>query len=410
MHRKRMTIIISKQTHMLPKKLLLLLLLTGCISILRAQQNPQLDSLRSKIESVILDPNVLTGTKFKTIENLILNEPGVYNEIWARVYNNFRKKDDRFILKNLKIDFKTFQATDSNKTSLGFSYKYDYDINKKKQSDYERTEFIAKINAEGNIAFKKELNPMDFQSAKLNMGSSGFFGGTVNKSDSKLITKLNAINQQLAAIDDEDELARSPLWDELTSAMGITNQYHYDFAATGGWEGKQDFKTSQLTYGAQLRFTAKSYSDKNALAQLNLIDYPFALIRYLTGTSKSVNPYGAALPIVTLGIDIVNPQKDTLRKSLTQNDKSFTRFRVEANFRTLIADINNTTLYFNAAYRYFRELNAPAMIKAAGLQQYSYFSMSVTAADNYFFSYAYGKLPFDRTNNAMYSLGFKFNL
>jgi hypothetical protein len=393
------------------KKWIFLLLTCSLVIEISGQNISSIKDLKDKIAATV--PMLVEGlgnTNYKTLENLILNDPELYNEIWGRVYNSIRPKKDQLLFKNLKIHFKTFQATDSNKTSLGLSYKWDYEINKKKNTDYERSEFIAKINLRGNIAFKKQLNPVDFQSAKLEIGTNGFRGGTVNRSTAAITTELNKINQQLAAIEDEDELANSKLWNELTKAMGITNQYHYNFSAVGGWEGSQDFSKSQVTYGGQLRFSAKSYADKNMLAQLNILDYPFALIRYITGTDRSLSPYGATLPVVTLGVDMVKPTKDTVRRSFAGNKNQFARFRFEVGFRTFLLNVNNVPLHFNSAFRYFREINAPTMIKAAGLNQSSFFTFSVTGADTYFVSYSYGKLPFDRTNNAIYEMGFKFNL
>lgn len=378
---------------------------------IKAQNITSVKELKDKIAATSpLFATGLEGSKFKTLANLVLNDPGVYNEVWGRVYNSIREKPDRLLFKNLKIKFKTFQGNDSNRTSLGFSYKWDYEINKKKNTDYERSEFITKINLDGNIAFKKSLNPQDFQSAKLVIGKNGFLGGTVNKVSTDITRELNKINQKLLAIDDEDELANSELWNEITRAMGIKNQYHYNFSVTGGWEGSQDFSKSQITYGGELRFGAKSYADKNLLAQLNILDYPFALIRYITGTDKSLGPYGAALPLITLGVDMVKPAKDTVRKQLTGDMNQFARFRFEAGFRTLLLNINSITLHFNAAYRYFNEINPSAAVKKAGLSRSSFFTFSVTGANTYFISYSYGKLPFDRTDNAIYEMGFRFNL
>lgn len=389
-----------------------LFLIAFCLfgAFVSAQTVADLQKLKTKVGNVLALEEGVKKSKYGSIENLLLNEPGIYNEIWNRVYNSFREKDDRFLFKNLKLDFKTFQSDDSSRATLGFSYKWNYEINKKKNTDYERSEFLAKINAEGNIAFKKELNPLDLQSVKLEIGTSGFLGGTVNKSDSALVKELNKINQELATIDDEDELASSSLWNKITAAMGIRNQYHYNFSAVGGWEGSQDFTRSQFTYGAMLRFSAKSYSDKNPLSQLNILDYPFALIRFISGTDKTLNPYGAALPIVTMGIDMVNPMKDSVRNVLTGNMNPYARFRFETGFRTLLADLGKTTLHFNAAYRFFSEISPKEVVKAANLQHSSYFSFSVTASDTYFISYSYGKLPFDRTDNAIYEMGFKINL
>ncbi|MEO6252733.1 MAG: hypothetical protein ABIO79_05480 [Ferruginibacter sp.] len=133
-------------------------------------------------------------------------------------------------------------------------------------------------------------------------------------------------------------------------------------------------------------------------------------IRYITRTDKTLSPYGAALPVITLGIDMVKPTQYTVRRSFTGTEKQFARFRFEAGFRTLLLNINNVPLHFNTAFRYFREINAPSVIKAAALNRSSFFTCSVTGADTYFVSFSYGKLPFDRTNNAIYEMGFKFNL
>ena len=107
---------------------------------------------------------------------------------------------------------------------------------------------------------------------------------------------------------------------------------------------------------------------------------------------------------------MVKPTKDTVRKLLTTTNKQFARFRFEAGFRTLLLNTNNVTLHFNAAYRFFNELNAPSAVKAAKLDRSSFFTFSLTGADTYFISYSYGKLPFDRTDNAIYEMGFKFKL
>ncbi len=389
------------------KRILLIFLCMLCIDLSLKAQETILSNLGEAINNLkLLVPS--EKSKFKTAADLLLNDPGVYNELWGKVYNSLRETN-KLVFKNLKIDFKTFQGSDSNKTSLGFSYNWDYDINRKKNTDFERSGFTAKMSVSGNVAVKTDLNPKDFQKANLVLGKYGFLGGTMNKLDKETIKKLNLIKQRLANIDDKEALAKSPLWNEVTKAMGIKNHYHYDFSLVGGWEGSQDFSKSQITYGTQIRFSAKSYSDNNPLSQYNILDYPFALIRYLTGKDATITPYGATLPIITAGIEMVKPTKDSVRKKLLGNENQFTRFRFEAGFRTLLAEINDKKLHFNAAYRFFTELNAPAAIKTAKLNKFSYFTFSITGDDTYFVSYSYGNLPFDRSANAVYELGFKTN-
>ena len=89
------------------------------------------------------------------------------------------------------------------------------------------------------------------------------------------------------------------------------------------------------------------------------------------------------------------------------NENQFARFRFEAGFRTLLAQVSNVRIHFNAAYRFFKELNANAAIKTAKLDSFSYFTFSITGDETYFFSYSYGNLPFDRSANAVYEIGFK---
>jgi hypothetical protein len=394
------------------KKYLITIIILMTFSLLIIAQDKQITALnevKDKVTSTI-DSAAVADSKFKNFTDLILNDPSLYNELWGKVYNSLHDKGKENVFKNLKIQFKTFQANDSSKTSLGFAYNWDIYLDRKINSEYERSGFNVHINTSGNIAFKKQYNPSDFQQAKLLFTKYGFWGGTVAAQDSEMIQKLTEISLKLAEINDEKELHDSPLWNELTSAIQIRNHYYMDFSASAGWEGTQDFSKKQLTYGAQLMLSAKSYANKNILSQLNFPDYPFALIRFLTGTDATIEPYGAALPIITLGIDIVKPTDDKERMEILRNEDQFTRFRFETGFRTLVASIQDVSLYFNAAYRFFKEFNAPLLIKQARLNQFSYFTCSLSGADTYFVSYSRGKLPFDRSDNAIYEIGFKLNL
>ena len=73
----------------------------------------------------------------------------------------------------------------------------------------------------------------------------------------------------------------------------------------------------------------------------------------------------------------------------------YTRFHFETGFRTLLADIGDQTIFFNAGFRYYKESNAPAAVKAVKLDKFSYFVASITSNSGLFVSYSNGKLPFD---------------
>ena len=93
------------------------------------------------------------GSKYKSVADLILNDPGLYNKLWGRVYNHIREKDQRNLMKNLQVQFKTFESTDSNVLSLGFAYNWDIDLQGQKETSYQRRGFTVKINTSGNVAF-----------------------------------------------------------------------------------------------------------------------------------------------------------------------------------------------------------------------------------------------------------------
>ena len=156
------------------KKIYFIILLCSVICKTNAQDSTiqNINDLKSKLTvfSAFLDKE-----KYKEVADLILNDPKLYNDIWNKVYNSLRNKENQPVLKNLKLQFKTFQASDSNKSSLGFAYDWNYDINRKKNSDYERSGLEVRLRTNGNIAFKKEVNPINFQEGKFIMGKYAFF-------------------------------------------------------------------------------------------------------------------------------------------------------------------------------------------------------------------------------------------
>lgn len=350
---------------------------------------------------------LLSDSSFNSIKDKLFKDPELFNSTWQRVLDLTQKSRLDF-LKDLNVQFKTFEATDSNKVSLGFSYDWDFSFTKKEMAPEKNSELDFKLSAFGNVAFNKELNPADFLSTRLVFSRQSYGGGFVNKPAKELKDSLTAIKMRLAAIDDDEEVKRSPLWGELMNHFKPRNHYYFDINVSAGLESNQDFTQKQWAYGAQAAFSVKSYSDDNPLSQLNIFDYPFALIRKLTGTDAELTPYGASFPVFMAGIDMITPDRDEVRKTLTGDLNSFPRFRFEAGFRTLMAELADLTIYFNADFRIYQEFGAPAEIKDAGLDQFVYFTSSLTSNKGFFVSYSNGKLPFDAQANGIYELGFNF--
>src|SRR5690242_17733092 len=110
-----MKIMNSKNTVM--KKIYFIILLCSVICKTNAQDSTikNLKDIKSKLS---VFASFLDKEKYKEVADMILNDPKLYNDIWNKVYNSLRNKENQPVFKNLKLQFKTFQASDSNKSSL----------------------------------------------------------------------------------------------------------------------------------------------------------------------------------------------------------------------------------------------------------------------------------------------------
>ena len=82
------------------KQLFCLLLLGPACFLAEAQTTTTVKELKEKLGAL---PLAVEETKYKSLANLVLNDPRIYNGIWNKVYNSIRDKKDQPLLKNLKI-------------------------------------------------------------------------------------------------------------------------------------------------------------------------------------------------------------------------------------------------------------------------------------------------------------------
>jgi hypothetical protein len=153
---------------------------------------------------------------------------------------------------------------------------------------------------------------------------------------------------------------------------------------------------------------AKAWDNSNALAKLNILDYPFALIRLLTQTDKKFTVYGSTLPTAQVVFCYVVPQNDTIRENIVGNLDPFPRLNFEIGFRTVVSRIRSESIFFNADFRYYYEFGAHNGIIDAEMDKHMYFVMALQSSTGFYASYAYGKLPFDARNDEVYAIGFNF--
>ncbi|MDJ1498910.1 hypothetical protein QNI19_38640 [Cytophagaceae bacterium DM2B3-1] len=388
-----------------------LFIIITCFSFLASYSqsisNHQLNQIIS-----ILKTQGKSDEEIKNVVNGIINNPDLYNGLWKEFIEQAYKSDSTKwkFLKDLNIQFKTFQATDNAPTALGFTYDFDFDYAYFKESnDHKfRLENSFGFSAKGNVAFNQKLNPTDFLETKVNYNLSGFSGGIIKAPDTTIYSRLNATEDALILINDMQSKEAVTLWEEFGRNLYMSNQYYRALSPKFSLESNQDFSKIQWTPGLAIDLGAKAWDKNTTLSKINIFDYPFALLRWIVGTDKSFTPYGSTIPTIQFVADYVVPSNDTVRENLVGNTKPYPRIKFETGFRTFISRIKKDNIFFNANFRYYEEINAPNVIKKAKLNSQTYFVMALQSTSGFYVSYANGKLPFDAKNDEVYSIGFNY--
>lgn len=318
-----------------------------------------------------------------------------------------RALDDR--LGALTVEFKTFEVAGADRDGLGFSYRYRKDIARSAfdTDNVDLTGYAASLEAEGNVAFEPDINPRDFLLADATFGWFGSYGGVRGRLDPAAAERLGTM---------VDAIALSPLPPSQNPqaqeafdiiAGQLSTQVFLSLALNVALESDQAFGQKQYTFGGSFGVDVKPWNPSSTLAQLNIFDWPFALLRYLTNADPEIRPRGSAFPSLLISLDYVDPQDDSLRVALSELDP-FPRLALEAGYRTIAARSAAGPVYFESNLRLYRELGASSAIEAAGFDALAYFVAALTLENGMFVSYSTGRLPFDRLDEHVYELGFRY--
>ncbi len=309
------------------------------------------------------------------------------------------------------LNLKLYTATTSDGTqSLGLSYTLTKDLKRFffTKSNSLQTGISYSLNLDGNTAVIQDANPNDFLISDFSIHYFRSQGGAI-QSDEALYASLNQLEDKMAGMGDLNQLLASPEYKDFAKALrkNMTDQYYIDFSAIGGYESNHSFRERQLYYGVQLGLDLKAWNPQSKLAKYNIFDWPFALIRFLSGNDNAFTPRGTAIPTVLLGLDMVDPQSGVVKK-FHPDDSFFTRFRAETSFRTPLSLQN--LIFFEASYRYDWQPHASELIKQNAMDRFGYFVAALTLPNGMFASYSTGKLPADLESDRVYELGFRFSL
>jgi len=341
----------------------------------------------------------------------IFSNPDLYNDFFRQYVEKLKASDKgRYtFIRDLNLNFKSFQA-DTLPVALGFGYNYSNSWVKNKITEKSTLLQSYNLNFKGNVAFKKQFNPNDFLEYSIAFDNSFLWGGQVAELDEETSIKMEELQDTILARRARKDPSFLGLYDELAKFINVTDQFALGIKGKFSFEANQDFSKRQLVPGLLITAGAKGWNKNEALQYFNVFDYPFALIRLITGTDKKFTIYGATFPSMLFGLDYVLPQDDTTRKEMLGTLDAYSRLRFEIGFKTRVARIGKEVLHFSSDFRWYKELNADKIIKDNKLDRSTFFVAAIESNSGLFVSYTTGKLPFDRRSDQVYSLGFKYNL
>jgi len=388
-------------------KRVLILCILFCCNLLYAQNTPnQISELVNYLKTQQLDE-----AQIKSIVEEVVKDPSLYNKLWKNVVEHSVKGDSSKwnLLRDMNVQFKSFQTSAGTPGFLGLSYDLNYSYSNFKEEESLRSAASYGISTNGNIAFNQNYNPTDFLESKIHYSFTKFYGGVLkSKDDTSVFTRLNMLEDKLVLLEDMHGKDAEKLWKEFSKSLRLSNQYYAGLSPKFAMENDQRFFKKQFAGGISLDLGAKAWNTKSALSYLNILDYPFALLRALTGTDDHLTIYGSTLPTVQCGMDYIIPLNDTARRTLLGNINPYPRFKFETGFRTLVSRVKDESIFFNADFRYYTELNAPSAIKNANLSNYTYLVLALQSSSGFYVSYADGKLPFDAKKDQVYAIGFNY--
>jgi hypothetical protein len=313
-------------------------------------------------------------------------------------------------LKDIDFKVKTFEADDGGEAGLGFSYEY----SKSLQGHDVRCARAACIrgldlqfDANGNVAVDSDRNPNDFLETHLSFAFFQSLGGVSQPSEQTRRQFTQLQRAFIAAEGDSDEEEQAVRDIEKLVRPLLSDQFYWEIAGDTAFESDQKFEATQWTYGFHAAFDIKAWNDSSPFATFNLFDYPFAALRTLSGYGP-FKPSGTAWPSLLIGLDQVDPGEDTPR-ALAGETGSFDRLRFEASFRTAVARHGNDDLYVSVNYRYYKERNAPAVVRDLELDSFRYVTVVLGGNNGLYVSYTDGKLPLDVADDRVFELGYQFH-
>jgi hypothetical protein len=383
------------------KTFLLTILLTASLQAFAAEQAPPINGN---------DVADLTGALLRARTD-VRKQADLLNDALKMVNTNAAALD---FLKALNMKFKVFEGGTNNAATLGVEYNYDKSIIGRELWSGDNSPVLTfTLKAKGNIAFDKKRNPHDFLETGASLHVWQLFGGDSEAETvgSDKMTPTVRTGQKLAhppfSQMTKQQILDSAEWKAYVASTPDFDapDFFYDVSGNFSLESNQTFSRKQYAYGGTFQPRLRIWDP--SWGKFNIFDWPFAATRSIT--SHKWEPKGRYLPSPLIGVDLVDGSSDPVRRVADPSDTTFPRLKTEIAFRSKVIEIDEHAIWFNASFRYFRELGATAAIRAADLNESKYWAASLELPWNFMISYTTGRLPFDRKDQQVWALGYKFH-
>lgn len=351
--------------------------------------------------------------------NKLLSNPTIWSAVVTQFtnsgWNSSHSNAVLSLLNDLHLRLKVFH-TDGGSDSAVFGLEYDYNKSLRNQTlnpgSVNPLGLSLNMFAKGTIADSAGKNPDNFLESGFKMHLFQAVGGMTPQmitNQSELAIRDEA--RQKAAEITRDDYWNDPAWIESGKIVMkyCRPQFCYDAAVHGTLESDQKFSNKQWAYGGQLSLVYQDWNDDSPFNWFNVMDIPFAAIRKFTMDHERFQPSGQAFPVLIGGIDLVDPSANSARLAVDPNQDAYPRLRVEVGFKTQVTRLFHTDIWLSASYRYFKEVNASALTKAAQIDEFSSFAARLDLPKGFHISYSLGKLPLDRKKDQVYTIGWAVN-
>jgi len=242
--------------------------------------------------------------------------------------------------------------------------------------------------ARGNYVFQDDVNPSELSEIGASWTHRWFPINIANPLTTEQGIEVQECIKASSGFDTTVEDCRNRL------GFGSTqlSYWYTDLSFHGKVEGDQSFDQRNYVYGA------KTSLSRNFGAQKLFLN-----------------------PILTLGIDQVDPKGNLAREAVGASDDIYTRAYGAFGFTGILARVKDQNIKLNFSVRHFQEISPEEVISNAGLDDFTYtvIAFQVPAAifpgldnprNSFVLSYATGELPFNVTSETTIELGFRHDV